>query len=866
MNSTSTSPTPPTQSRRASYHKPTLSSEYKRMTNDNLDSITRPRRPSSGSSTPLLPSRGSSYLGLAALQNRNNNGCSPMLQKKDSISSTESLSPSPSESRGTPDGCGLDLVNSSPELLTKKGWLMKQGLTKEWHKYWFVLQDVALQFYRDPKAESKGFLDGIIDLSLVQQVEQIDIPRNFGFAIHTFEGKNIIFSAITDGIRNNWISCLRKAANLPAEDQHPNDNLTSKPPLTKRSSSFNDAPLTITTTKIVRSSTSNALIPPKVPSSAAAVSKSLNIPKLTTTPSSSNEQEDEESEEESTDFDESDEDASDADDDHEQPSSLVEKKSEIFKEKEKEKKDEEGQVDSSIGNNGDVVVDLLETEVDSLKAKLELTQSELYTLHNSNLDLTTQLRRTQASCTSNSNKYSFTSTTSSLPMSSTLSSVSSSSISNNGTKSSPVSYEKSSYLEEELTKTQKELAKQTSEILSLKNQLSLKQITLQQHLQAIEDVTKDRDDALKKLDKTCLKLEEAQAKIELKESEVKQSNARCQDLQNRQDSMDKEVHKWKRLYESLYLQYDNELHTWEDSLKKLEKQRDERECTHGEEIRRKDRVVSDLSEQLKESEDRIQELQIDLEACKDTNDALKHHSEESFSRLVVSMEEKFEETLKAEKEQMETAFKLKAKELKDHDLYDRLAASSSPMSTRANSRRASLVKISSMSDLLTLKAPTLENLEVMTSEQVKQKFIVLIDHFYAAVDEIRALRARLSKAQDQIGKNILFTEKKFVKSQDFTIVSLLTTSISQIVLYLSKICLFTDAMEIDKIRFEETFKRTIVMQEQQENLMSKRIQDLTNKLQVSEKTVRQLKERKHSRRHSIKHQNATQSDSGTTDT
>ena len=86
---------------------------------------------SSINTTP--PSRGSSqsFLGLAALQSRSQN-----LQKKDSISSTESLSPSPSESRGTPDGCGLDLVNSSPELLTKKGWLMKQGLTKEWHKYW----------------------------------------------------------------------------------------------------------------------------------------------------------------------------------------------------------------------------------------------------------------------------------------------------------------------------------------------------------------------------------------------------------------------------------------------------------------------------------------------------------------------------------------------------------------------------------------------------------------------------------------------------------------------------------------------------------------------------------------------------------
>ena len=213
----------------------------------------------------------------------------------------------------------------------------------------------------------------------------------------------------------------------------------------------------------------------------------------------------------------------------------------------------------------------------------------------------------------------------------------------------------------------------------------------------------------------------------------------------------------------------------------------------------------------------------------EANEALKHHSEESFSRLVVSMEEKFEESLKAEKEQMEVAFKLKAK---DHDLYDRLA--SSPVTTRSNSRRASLVKISSMSDLLALKAPTLDSLESMGPEQVKQKFIVLMDHFYAAVDEIRALRARLSKAQDTI-----------------------------------------DAMEIDKLRFEESFKRTIVMQEQQENLMSKRIQDLTNKLLVSEKAVRQLKERKHSRKHSIAHAanhrqqhhiQATHSDSGTTDT
>ena len=115
-------------------------------------------------------------------------------------------------------------------------------------------------------------------------------------------------------------------------------------------------------------------------------------------------------------------------------------------------------------------------------------------------------------------------------------------------------------------------------------------------------------------------------------------------------------------------------------------------------------------------------------------------------------------------------------------------------------------------------------LDAMEINELKQKFIVLMDHFHAAVEEIRALRNRLSKAQDTI-----------------------------------------DAMEIDKIRFEESFKRTIVMQEQQENLMSKRIQDLTNKLLVSEKAVRQLKERKHSRKHSLARQQATQSDSGAAD-
>ena len=94
--------------------------------------------------------------------------------------------------RGVPDGCGLDVslgttpISSTPdkasvtpqipipsphELLNlKKGWLMKQSPTKDWHKHWFVLQGTALMYFRDPSAENNGLMDGIIDLGLVQKV------------------------------------------------------------------------------------------------------------------------------------------------------------------------------------------------------------------------------------------------------------------------------------------------------------------------------------------------------------------------------------------------------------------------------------------------------------------------------------------------------------------------------------------------------------------------------------------------------------------------------------------------------------------------------------------------------------------------
>ncbi|XP_073995297.1 myosin phosphatase Rho interacting protein outspread isoform X3 [Rhodnius prolixus] len=129
--------------------------------------------------------------------------------------------------RGDPDGCGLDvsLMRYSPSdlrvdlpaedlLNIKRGWLMKQGQDKEWTKHWFVLRGNGLLYYRDPKAEDQGILDGVIDLSSISSVIESQVQRNYGLQLCTWDGRQFVLSAVTAGIRTNWMSALRKAAGI----------------------------------------------------------------------------------------------------------------------------------------------------------------------------------------------------------------------------------------------------------------------------------------------------------------------------------------------------------------------------------------------------------------------------------------------------------------------------------------------------------------------------------------------------------------------------------------------------------------------------------------------------------------------------
>ncbi|KAK9310721.1 hypothetical protein QLX08_000040 [Tetragonisca angustula] len=142
--------------------------------------------------------------------------------------------------RGDPDGCGLDIsgIRYSPtselrvdlpaeDLLNiKKGWLMKQGLNKEWNKHWFVLRGCGLMYYRDPCAEDKGIMDGVIDLNTVTAVTPLQVARNYGFQTVAWDDRgSTVLSAVTAGIRASWMSAIRRAANLPDPDSS-NDSLT----------------------------------------------------------------------------------------------------------------------------------------------------------------------------------------------------------------------------------------------------------------------------------------------------------------------------------------------------------------------------------------------------------------------------------------------------------------------------------------------------------------------------------------------------------------------------------------------------------------------------------------------------------------
>ncbi|KAM9560503.1 myosin phosphatase Rho-interacting protein isoform 9-T9 [Salvelinus alpinus] len=98
----------------------------------------------------------------------------------------------------------------TPDLLNfKKGWMTKLYEDGMWKKHWFVLTDQSLRYYRDSIAEEAADMDGEIDLSTCYDVTEFPVQRNYGFQILSKEGACTL-SAMTSGIRRNWIQAIMK--------------------------------------------------------------------------------------------------------------------------------------------------------------------------------------------------------------------------------------------------------------------------------------------------------------------------------------------------------------------------------------------------------------------------------------------------------------------------------------------------------------------------------------------------------------------------------------------------------------------------------------------------------------------------------
>ncbi|XP_053113488.1 TRIO and F-actin-binding protein isoform X3 [Hemicordylus capensis] len=117
----------------------------------------------------------------------------------------------PPPSKEAPGLLSYASPGAEPDLLNfKKGWMSILEEPGEWTKHWFVLTDSSLRYYRDSNAEEADDLDGEIDLRSCTDVTEYSVQRNYGFQIHTKDGV-FTLSAMTSGIRRNWIEALRKS-------------------------------------------------------------------------------------------------------------------------------------------------------------------------------------------------------------------------------------------------------------------------------------------------------------------------------------------------------------------------------------------------------------------------------------------------------------------------------------------------------------------------------------------------------------------------------------------------------------------------------------------------------------------------------
>ncbi|KAF5277726.1 hypothetical protein FQR65_LT03706 [Abscondita terminalis] len=93
-------------------------------------------------------------------------------------------------------------------LHLKKGWLWLKTEDGDWLKYWWILCGPTLNGYRDQ--DEQGTAEVSVELSCVTSFNETTTDTRYGFQIH-WSGSTLTLSAVTAGIRTNWLQALKKA-------------------------------------------------------------------------------------------------------------------------------------------------------------------------------------------------------------------------------------------------------------------------------------------------------------------------------------------------------------------------------------------------------------------------------------------------------------------------------------------------------------------------------------------------------------------------------------------------------------------------------------------------------------------------------
>lgn len=641
------------------------------------------------------------------------------------------------------------------------------------------------------------------------------MARNYGFIVSTFDERQYVLSAVTHGIRNNWVHALQSASNLsntPESDKPKESRAQRKekyeaelPALSRRNTTDSfvatatSTPISRSSDEKLRSESNIPLSPPltRTPTSRIKKEKSkLSRAGLSLKSSQSLNNFGLQPGLECSDSVNVTRDQNDDDD----LNMIPERDTNSMK---------VSSTESPQNGSDNVIKNVMEPEVTSLKSQLQHSQSDLVECgdvtgqggvqHNANTDTAAAAQLV----TKHLNEISVLKKrleNMNADMDMTLTNLNNEQVKNaeKGKKISDLE-QSNSLLQIKCGNAEKSLREQSKEITSLNQKVrEFSDLSSQYKTQIIENKT-------------------LRQKLEKMERMNTGPN-------------------WKTLYESLQEQHNKERGMWENKLKEMEHEM-QNMIDNNNEAEQKAHIITDLSHQLQDSEQRINHLLFRTDSLEKDNVAIKKAYDDEISRLkenikeleeyidradseknaaenseIIRLRQELSENANYKQEISDLQQKLaqitgendslrdKLLDVNDNPEKDSKTKNLSLWSSRENiDRQIRLTKMDSLAELMTSVNET-EAIDGMDHEEIVICYNDVLKRLGKAINEIRSLKTSVKTAQNA-----------------------------------------ADEMEIANIRLNQSLGSAESHYTQQMKMLSTKIEDLTAKYLSAEKQARLLK-------------------------